>query len=77
MNPLFSAMGGGAPNLMQMVQHLRQNPMQLLMQRNLNVPQDLAQDPNAIMQHLLKTGQINQQQINQAYQAAQRLGLKK
>lgn len=60
-------------NMMSMLQQLRANPMQFLMQRRFNLPQGM-NDPNAIMQHLLSTGQISQQQINQAYQMAQRMG---
>lgn len=53
-------------NMMQMLQALQNNPMQFLMQRRMNVPQNIANDPNAIMQHLLSTGQITQQQYNNA-----------
>ena len=59
-------------NVLGMLQQFKQNPMQMLLQRRLNVPQNMMSDPNAIMQHLLQTGQINQQQVNQAYQMAQR-----
>ena len=51
-------------NMMQMYQMLRSNPMQVLGNR-FNIPQNLANDPNAIVQHLLNTGQISQGQINQ------------
>lgn len=51
-------------NIMQMYQMLRNNPMQMLSQR-FNIPQTLANDPNAIVQHLLNTGQVSQGQINQ------------
>lgn len=56
----------------QMVNQLRQNPVQFLMQRKLNIPQNMANDPQGILNHLLQTGQISQDQINQAYQMAQR-----
>lgn len=48
----------------------RQNPMQFLMQRGMNIPQNIQNDPNAIVQHLLNSGQITQQQYNQAAQMA-------
>lgn len=42
-----------------------QNPMAMLARR-FNIPQGVnTQDPNAIIQHLLNTGQISQQQLNQ------------
>ena len=69
-NPFFQQ----GNNLMQTVQSFRQNPMQMLLQRRLNVPQSMMNDPNAIMQHLLSTGQRSQQQMNAAYQMAARMG---
>jgi len=60
-------------NIMGMLQQFKANPMQFLLQKRLNIPQNFpVNDPNAILNHLLSTGQINQQQINQAYQMAQR-----
>lgn len=59
--------------MMSMLQQFRQNPMQMLAQRRMNVPQEISNDPNAILNHLLQTGQISQQQINQASQMASML----
>lgn len=67
-NPFYNAQ----PNLMGMVQQLKRNPVQFLMQRKYNIPQNIAQDPNAILNHLLSSGQVNQQMVNSAYQMAQR-----
>ena len=50
--------------LMSMYQQLRTNPMQLLAKR-FNLPQGMNMyNPNDIIQHLLNTGQISQQQVN-------------
>lgn len=60
-------------NFMQMLQQFKANPMQMLIQRRMNLPQGIPMnDPNAILNHLVQSGQINQQQINQAYQMMQR-----
>jgi hypothetical protein len=59
-------------NPMQLLQQLSSNPMQFLMQMKLNVPSNILGDPNAIVNHLLSTGQVSQQQVNRAYQMAQR-----
>lgn len=60
-------------NMISMLQQLKANPMQFLMQRRLNLPQGFAMnDPQAILNHLVQTGQVSQQQINNAYQMAQR-----
>ena len=56
-----------------LLQQLKANPMQFLMQRRMNLPQGISMnDPNAILNHLVQTGQVSQQQINAAYQMAQR-----
>ena len=67
-NPML---GGGMPrvNPMQMLQQLRQNPVQVLRQAGLNVPENL-NDPNAIIQHLMNSGQVSQDAYNRARQMA-------
>ena len=64
------------PNMAQMLGQIKANPMQFLISRKLNVPQNIANDPNAILNHLMQTGQVSQNQVNQAYQMAQSLGMK-
>ena len=49
-----------------MVNQIKQNPMAVLSQR-FNIPQNM-NDPNQIIQHLLNTGQVTQQQVNNAMQ---------
>ncbi len=41
--------------------------MEFLARRKFNIPEGM-NDPNEIMQHLLNTGQISQQQLNNAMQ---------
>ena len=53
-------------NPMEIVNQFKQNPMAMLQQRY-NIPANL-NDPNAIIQHLLNTGQVSQMQVNQAMQ---------
>lgn len=62
------------PNqMLGMLQQLKTNPVQFLMQRRLNIPQNISTtDPQAILNHLVQTGQVSQQQINSAYQMAQK-----
>lgn len=61
-------MNNSMAGIMQMLQQFKQNPMQMLVQRRLNVPQNVMNDPNAILNYLVQSGQISQQQINNAYQ---------
>lgn len=57
---------GNVNDFMNLYNQLRQNPMQILSQR-FNIPQNVnMNDPNSIIQHLLNTGQISQNQVNQA-----------
>ena len=53
-------------NILQMVNQIKQNPMAVLSQR-FKIPQNM-NDPNQIIQHLLNTGQVTQQQVNNAMQ---------
>ena len=51
-------------NILSMYQQFRSNPMQMLQSR-FNIPQGInTNDPNAIIQHLLNSGQISQGQLN-------------
>lgn len=49
-------------NLMSMLSQFKQNPIGML-SRKYNIPQDMT-DPNQILQHLLNSGQVSQEQIN-------------
>lgn len=53
-------------NLLNLISQFRANPMQMIMQRY-NLPQGL-NNPQDIVQHLLNTGQVTQQQVNSAMQ---------
>lgn len=56
-------------NPFQMMQQLKANPMAMLSKR-FNIPQNIANDPNQIIQHLMNTGQISQDMYNRANQQA-------
>lgn len=55
-------------------QQFMQNPMGLLLQR-FNIPQGI-NDPQQIIQNLLNTGQITQDQVNKAMIMRQSMGFK-
>ena len=50
-------------NMLALLTSLKANPMQFLMSKGINVPQNI-NSPEGIIQHLLNTGQISQQQLN-------------
>ncbi len=56
-------------NPMQMIQQLKANPIQFLQRAGFNVPSNL-NSPNDIIQHLMNSKQITQQQYEQARQMA-------
>lgn len=53
--------------MMQMLNQIKQNPMQMLSQR-FNLPANLPSNPQDIVQHLLNTNQVSQEQVNRAMQ---------
>ena len=57
-------------DILNVLQSLKSNPMQFLLQKRLNIPQEISNDPNKILQYLLSTGQVSQEQYNAAYQQA-------
>ena len=54
----------------QNMQELKSNPFLALLKRGYQVPKESSNDPNSILQHLLNTKQITQEQYNVAYQRA-------
>lgn len=68
MNPLMGGM-----NIMQMLTQLKSNPMAFLKQAGFNVPTNLT-SPQDIIQHLMNSGQVTQEQVNMAQQQARMFG---
>lgn len=50
-------------NLFSLMQQFQQNPMAML-QRRFNLPQGV-NSPDQIIKHLVESGQVSQQQLNQ------------
>ena len=73
-NPLFGMMGGGM-NVMQLLVQFRQNPLAMLQRAGFSVPANIS-NPQQMIQHLMNSGQISQQQFDQARQMAQQFGVK-
>ena len=51
------------PDYNALYQQFRQNPAQALLQSHYNIPENLQNDPNAMLSYLLQSGQISQQQL--------------
>lgn len=56
---------GNMMNLMQMFNDFKNNPFGALMSMGCNVPQRFQNDPEAMVNYLRSTGQMNDQQFNQ------------
>lgn len=67
-NPLLNNMAGSSMgNPMQMLQRLKADPIGTLRQAGYNIPPNLT-DPNAIIQHLMNSGQVTQEKYDRARQ---------
>lgn len=66
-NPLYQQLQQTQHNNpLSMVAQFRQNPLAVLSQKY-NIPQGMT-DPNQILQHLLNTNQVSQDQVNRVMQ---------
>ena len=64
------------PNMQDMMRQLQSDPMGMARQAGYNIPQNLAGNPQAMVQHLMQTGQVGGQKLQQAMQMMQRMGLR-
>lgn len=58
--------------IMQMMQQLKSNPMAML--SRYNIPQNIANNPQAVIQTMMNNGTISQAQYNNAMQMAKSMG---
>ena len=61
-------------NPAQLLQSLRQNPIQIMKQAGYDIPQELAGNPQGMWNHLVSTGQVQQARAAQIQAMAQRMG---
>lgn len=61
---------GKISNLFQLFSRFRQNPVGALMGMNINVPQNIQNNPEAIVNYLRNSGQMTEEQFNQMSQMA-------
>lgn len=58
------------------MQQLRNDPVGAAKQAGYNIPQNLAGNPQAMVQHLIQSGQIGGARLQQLMKMMQRMGLK-
>ncbi len=72
-NPLYQEAMRNVPmnNIIQMLPQLANNPIQFaLQQKGFNIPPNMANDPNGMIQYLLYNGMVSQNDYNNAIQLA-------
>ena len=77
-NPFFNALGGmasGGMNPAALLSQLQTNPLAVLRKAGYNVPEGIG-SPQQIIQHLMNSGQISQQQLSNAQAMAQQFGIR-
>ena len=63
-------------NMLTQFNQFRQNPLQFLLQRKINIPPEYANDPKGATQYLMNTGQMSQQTFEQIRTEAAQMGIK-
>lgn len=53
----------------------KQNPLQFLLQRKINIPNEYANNPQGAVQYLMNTGQMSQQQFETLRARASQMGV--
>lgn len=64
---------GSMQNMIGQFQQFAKNPIQFMTQRKLNIPQNLMNDPQGAIQHLLNNGTMSQTQYNQLQSMARQI----
>ena len=73
-NNLFNSTQGN--NIMSEFQAFQQNPVQYLMDYNINIPKEYMDNPQGAVQYLMNSGKLTQNQLNQIVQKARMFGFK-
>lgn len=73
-NPLYNQLNSSQAT--QQFNTFMQNPIKFLANKNINIPEQYANDPQAAVQYLLNSGRMTQQQLNLLTQKAQQMGFK-
>lgn len=71
--PTTAVAANVSSNPMQALSQLRSNPVQMLSKAGYNVPENIGNNPQAIVQYLLNTNQITQQRLSQSQMTANRM----
>ena len=64
---------GSMQGMIGQFQSFMSNPVQFMVQRKLNIPQQYINDPQSAIQYLMNTGKLSQEQYNWAVKQANQL----
>jgi len=67
---LFDKVQGGQPNL----QQIRQDPIGMARQAGYQIPENLAGNPQAMVQHLIQSGQVSNPMLQRIMPMMRQLG---
>lgn len=73
-NNLFNSTQGN--DIMSEFQTFQQNPIQYLMDHNINIPKEYMDNPQGAVQYLMNSGKLTQNQLSQIMQKARMFGFK-
>jgi len=60
-------------NMQQQLEQIRNNPQQFIQQAGWNIPQEMMNNPQAMVMHLIQTGQVGGQKMQQIMQMARNM----
>lgn len=70
---LFDKLNGQQPNMQDQLRQLQQNPGAMAQQAGYNIPSNLYGNPQAMVQHLIQSGQVGGPKLQQAMQMIRQL----
>jgi hypothetical protein len=71
---IFDRLNGG--NMQSQLQQIQRDPLGMARQAGYQIPENLAGNPQAMVQHLIQSGQVSNPMLQKILPLMQRLGLK-
>ncbi len=77
-NQLYEQLNGHTqqPDFQSQFNIFRQNPIQFLAQRNLNIPEEFQSNPQSAVNYLIQSGRMNSGAMQRVMGTLQRMGFK-
>ena len=69
---IYDRLNGG--NQQEMMRQLQSDPVGMAKQAGYNIPQNIAGNPQAMVQHLIQTGQVSNPMLQRIMPLIQRMG---